>query len=43
MCKGKTLLGVVKNSFFQKFVDKAQQRFAFTPQANFTAHNLNFL
>ena len=27
---------------FQKFVDNAQQCFAFTPQANFPAHNLNF-
>ena len=26
---------------FQKFVDNAQQFFAFTPQANFRAHNLN--
>ena len=25
------------------FVDNAQQCFAFTPQANFPAHNLNFL
>ena len=24
------------------FVDNAQQCFAFTPQANFPAHNLNF-
>ena len=36
-CKGKTLLGIVK-----KFVDNAQQCFAFAPQANFPAHNLNF-
>ena len=29
--------------FFQKFVDKTKcQCFAFTPQANFPAHNLNF-
>ena len=27
---------------FQKFVDKAQQYFAFTPQTNFPNHNLNF-
>ena len=27
---------------FQKFVDNAQQCFAFTPQANCPAHNLNF-
>jgi hypothetical protein len=27
---------------FQKFVDNAQQCFAFTPQANFPVHNLNF-
>jgi hypothetical protein len=27
---------------FQKFVDNAQQYFAFTFQANFPAHNLNF-
>ena len=27
---------------FQKFVDNSQQCFAFTPQANFPAHNLNF-
>ena len=27
---------------FQKFVDNAQQCFAFTPQAIFPAHNLNF-
>ena len=26
----------------QKFVDNAKQCFAFTPQANFPAHNLNF-
>ena len=25
-----------------KFVDNAQQCFAFTPQANFPTHNLNF-
>ena len=27
---------------FQKFVDNTQQCFAFTPRANFPAHNLNF-
>ena len=27
---------------FQKFVDNAEQCFAFTPHANFPAHNLNF-
>ena len=27
---------------FQKFVDNAQQCFAFTPQANSPGHNLNF-
>ena len=27
---------------FQKFVDNAQQCFAFTPEANFPAHDLNF-
>ena len=30
------------NFFFQKLVDNAQQCFAFTPQANFPIHNLNF-
>ena len=39
--KGKTLLGIV-NKLFVKFVDNAQQCFAFTPQANFSAHSLNF-
>ena len=34
-CKSKTLL------CFQKFVDNAQQYFAFTPQANFPPHDLN--
>ena len=28
--------------FFQKFVDNSQQCFAFPPQANFPAYNLNF-
>jgi hypothetical protein len=27
---------------FQKFVDNAQQYFAFTPQVNSPAHNLDF-
>ena len=27
---------------YKKFVNNAQQCFAFTPQANFPAHNLNF-
>ena len=31
-----------KNAFFQKFVDIAQQCFAFTPQENIPTHNLNF-
>ena len=39
---GKTLLGDDTKLFFQKFVDNAQQRFVFTPQANFPVHNLNF-
>ena len=30
------------NFCFQKFVDNAQQCFAFTPQGNFSTHNLNF-
>ena len=30
------------NIVCKKFVDNAKQCFAFTPQANFTAHNLNF-
>ena len=39
MCKGKTLLGVVKKLLkTKKIVDNAQQCFAFTPQANFPAH-----
>ena len=37
----KTLLGQ-KKICFQKFVDNTLQLFAFTPQANFPAHNLNF-
>ena len=36
--KGKTLLGVEN----KKFVDIAQQCFAFKPQANFPVHNLSF-
>ena len=43
VCKGKTLLGVVnKHLKIKKFVDSAQQCFAFTPQANFPANILNF-
>ena len=39
--KGRTLL--CQQTFcFQNFVDNAQQCFAFTPQANFPAHNLTF-
>ena len=40
-CEGKTLLDVVSKLFISKFVDNAQQCFAFTPQANFPAHSLN--
>ena len=36
------MLGVVNKLCWQCFVDNAQQCFAFTPQANFPAHNLNF-
>ena len=37
------IAGWCQQSFcFQKFVDKAQQCFAFTTQANFPMHNLNF-
>ena len=40
---GKILLGVVNKPFLdKKFVDNTQKCFAFTPQANLTAHNLNF-
>ena len=43
MCKGKTFLGVVNKLLkIKKFVDNAQQCFAFTPQANFNDHILNF-
>ena len=35
-------MAVILGFFFQKFVDNAQQCFAFTPQSNFPAHNLNF-
>ena len=42
-CEGKTLLGVVNKLLkIEKFVDNAQKCFAFTPQANFPAHILNF-
>ena len=42
--KGKTLLGVVNNHLNTelKFADIAKEWFAFTPQANFPAHNMNF-
>ena len=40
--KGKTLLGIVNKLLYQKFVEYTQQCFAFKPQANFPAHNLNF-
>ena len=30
------------NFLFQKFVDNGQQCFAFTPQTNFPANNLNY-
>ena len=37
------MLGDVNNlSFFKRIVDNAQLCFAFTPQANFSTHNLNF-
>ena len=37
------MLGDVNKLFsFQNFIDNAQQCFAFTPQANFPTHNLNF-
>ena len=37
------IVGCCQETFcFQKFVDNAQQCFAFTPQANFPVHNLNF-
>ena len=41
MLKIEKILGSL-NFYFQKFVDNTQQCFAFTPQANFPAHNLNF-
>ena len=46
--QGKTLLDNVnkllktKSFCLQKFVDNAQQYFAFIPQTNFPVHNLNF-
>ena len=41
--EGKTLMDYVnKHLKIQKFVDNAQQCFAFTPQANFPARDLNF-
>jgi hypothetical protein len=42
-CKGKTLLGIVKQSFEnKKFNVITQQCFALLPQAEFPANNLNF-
>ena len=39
----KNIVGPCKQTFEYKiFVDNAQQCFAFTPQANFPAHSLNF-
>jgi hypothetical protein len=41
----KRLLDVIRQNIWvlsTKFVDSAQQCFAFTPQAKFPAHNLNF-
>ena len=40
--KAKHCWALSTNFFFQKFVDNTNQCFAFTPQANFPAHNLNF-
>ena len=40
-CEGKTLLGDVDKIILFSKVDNAQQCFAFTPQANFPANNLN--
>ena len=41
--KGKTLPGDCQQTFEnKKFVNIIQQCFAFTPQANFPAHNLIF-
>ena len=40
---GQNIAGWCQQTFcFQKFVENTQQCFAFTPQGNFTAHNLNF-
>ena len=37
------IAGCFQQTFcFQKFVDKDQQCFAFTPQPNFPTHNLNY-
>ena len=42
-CKGKTLLGDVNKLFvLESLPTNPQQYFAFTPQANFLANNLNF-
>jgi hypothetical protein len=40
----KILKGSLNSTNFEnrKFVDNAQQYFAFSPQVNFPAHNLNF-
>ena len=37
------IAGYCQQTFeYKKFVDDAQERCAFTPQAKFPAHNLNF-
>ena len=37
------IAGYCQQTFeYKQFVDNAQQCFAFTPHANFPAHNLNF-
>jgi len=42
-CKGKTLLGIFNKLLKTKnFVDISQQGFAFLPQVNFPANNMNF-
>ena len=39
----KNIAGCCEHTFeYKKFVDNAQQCFAFTPQANFPANNMNF-
>ena len=43
MSKRQNVAGSCQQTFENKeFVDITQQCFAFTPQANFPAHNLNF-